>query len=90
MINYPEEFIKECKEVYPKWTALHEALEAGSEFVGRYLNDASFDTVNIDDILSIEDMTSPKQLREKTLKIKKEKELYNKWCKIFNQNINED
>ncbi|KOF57846.1 MULTISPECIES: hypothetical protein [Clostridium] len=90
MINYSEEFKSQCKDVYPNWNELHEALEHGSEFAGRYLNDASFDTINIDDVLSIEDMTSLKQLKEKALKIKKKKELYNKWCEIFNQNIKED
>ncbi|MCR3758451.1 hypothetical protein KYB31_05505 [Clostridium felsineum] len=90
MIKYPEKFIKECKEVYPKWTALYEALEKGSEFVGRYLNDSSFETISVEDIISIKDMDSLNKLKERALRIKTKKELYDKWYKMYRQNINED
>ena len=39
-MEYPADFVKKVKEVYPTFEKLHEALEKGSEFAGRYLDDS--------------------------------------------------
>lgn len=56
MINYPEDFKSECKKVYPMWFGLHEALDAGSEFVGEYLREASKDNLDIKEIKKKRDL----------------------------------
>lgn len=82
MVNYSEDFKRECKEVYPKWLGLHEALDSGSEFVGEYLSEASKDYLDIDQVLSIDDITSLNQLKEKAREIKKKRDLFDKWLKL--------
>lgn len=39
--KYPAEFVARAKSEYPDWPELHKALDANSEFVGRYLDDNS-------------------------------------------------
>ena len=37
ILQYPMDFIKQAKKLYPYWTNLHECLDSGSDLVGRYL-----------------------------------------------------
>ena len=38
--GYPADFVSKVKAEFPDWDELHQALDAGSDFVGRYLNDS--------------------------------------------------
>lgn len=82
MINYSKDFKMECKEVYPRWFCLHEALESGSQLVGDYLKIACEDNLDVDEVLSTNSITELNQLKEKAKEIKKKRELFDKWLKL--------
>ena len=39
IMQYPPDFVKEVKNLFPANTELHKALDAGSPIVGRFLDD---------------------------------------------------
>lgn len=39
-MKYPQEFVDAVKGRFPEWKDLHTALDTGSVFVGRYLDDS--------------------------------------------------
>jgi len=49
--DYPADFVEKVKAEFPDWTKLHEALEAGSDFVGRYLDDSRGFSMRPEDIV---------------------------------------
>lgn len=80
---YPEAFIQKCKEVYPTWTELHQRLEAGDVFAGRYLDDSRYGLgVSSDDILNA---TSLPELQAKVRNHQLKVELYSEWCDMYDK-----
>ena len=52
-MKYPQEFIDRCKKAYPNWEKLHEMLESGNDFAGRYLDDSCDTGIKISKIESL-------------------------------------
>lgn len=69
---YTQEFIAAVKAVFPDWEAMHKALDSGSDIVGRYLDDNSYNDITLNDILEQDIVT----LRQRVLRIQTIQELY--------------
>jgi len=78
-MKYTEDFISRIKKEYPNYTNLHKHLDNGSEMVGRYLND-SFGMITENDVMLA---ISLEELRGKAIGIKRKKELYVEWFKMY-------
>lgn len=79
-MNYPKEFVEKVKKVYPNWKRLHEALDAGSYMVGRYLCDSTCDSVSLEKILDADNIEDLKE----TAKLASERNsVYTEWCKLY-------
>ena len=72
-MKFTEDFKARCKKAYPDWERLHEKLEEGSQWVGRYLDDSRESGIAYDEILSA---TSLEELKAKALLIKEQNDLY--------------
>ena len=76
-MEYPNEFIKKVKSVYPHYRALHECLDNGMEIVGRYLDDSSDSAIPIRLLKEIKTM---KELKITIYLYERKKSLYTEWC----------
>ncbi len=81
---YPENFKNRVKKVYPDWDELHLGLDNGYEIVGRYLNDASHETISVEAVLAA---TSLEELKKIAEAIKVKKELFREWNQLFRGQI---
>ena len=86
-MDYPQSFINECKEVYPDYARLHELLESGNVFAGRYLDDSSSSSISIREILN---SNSLEELKEKAKLMQRRVDVYSKWCVLHREAINGD
>lgn len=75
---YSTELIAEIKAVYPDSPDLHEMAEAGNVMVGRILDDSSYGSVSVDDILTA---LSLEEIQAKARIIKRKSRVYGMWCK---------
>jgi len=74
---YTQKLIDEVKAVYPDFEKMHELAEAGSVWLGRYLDDSSTGSIPLDDILKAKSLAD---LQEKARVIKRKIDLYSMWC----------
>lgn len=79
---YPADFIAEVKAVFPDWEKLHQALEAGSDFVGRYLDDSRGLGMNPDEIVQAFEDGNQEAVLEKAKRAKTIADLYSKWGQL--------
>lgn len=70
---FKKEFIDEVKNLYPTWDALHEAIQNGSDMIGRYLDDATPNSIHYQKIL---DAKSLEDLKHEAMIIKRKNDLY--------------
>lgn len=82
MVHYTEEFKLKCKALYPNWERLHKALDTGSVWVGRYLDDSSSGMVSAEAILAA---TSLEEIQAVARVEKAKRDLYAEWLKISNE-----
>ena len=76
-MSYSADLIKEVKEVYPDDTTMHGLAEAGSVWLGRYLDDSSYNSISIENIL---EATSLEDLQAQATVLKRRRSLYIRWC----------
>lgn len=76
-MSYTRDLINEVKELYPTDYKMHELAESGNVFLGRYLDDSSSSSMNIDKILLA---TSLDELQKEARLMKRKVQLYRKWC----------
>jgi hypothetical protein len=76
-MGYSKKLIEEVKAVYPDFEKMHELAEAGSVWLGRYLDDSSTGSIPLDDILKAKSLAD---LQEKARVIKRKIDLYSMWC----------
>ena len=69
---YTQEFVSTVKETFPNWKEMHDALDSGSDIVGRFLDDNSYNSITIHDILT-QDLDT---LRKRAYRIQRCQELY--------------
>lgn len=84
-MNYPKAFTVKVKLLYPDNVALLKALEQGSPFVGKMLEQYSRESIGNEEILKAENLT---ELQTKAKAIKAKRELYKMWLSIsLKQNV---
>lgn len=79
-MKYTEEFKNKCKQTYPDWDRLHEKLDEGCAWVGRYLSD-SRSSISYKTILQ---SNSLEELKSIALKEKQKTDLYTEWNTNYN------
>ena len=82
MPDYPQDFIDRCKAAYPEWERLHKALAGGEYFAGHYLDDASQDRIDLDQVLAAKTPEDLSALQRDARAIQDKKALYCEWSKI--------
>jgi hypothetical protein len=80
-MKYSSSLISRVKQLYPESPRMHELAEQGNEFLGRYLDDSSQGSVNVDTVLLA---TSLDKLQVTAREIKMKKELYSDWWNEVN------
>ena len=77
---YPDWFIKEVKQQHPDWPELHTALDAGSSFVGRYLDDSARHCISNADILNASSLGElQKRAADQAIGV----DLYRTWSHLY-------
>lgn len=79
-MQYPKKFVERAKAAYPDFTKLHQALDAGSEWVGRYLDDSAPQSVSLKEILKAKSL---QEIQAKAQAIKEKQDLYDEWGKLY-------
>lgn len=74
---YTTDLINEVRELYPNSPEMHKLADSGNAFLGRYLDDSSSNSINVDTILL---STSLESLQKIARIQKRKRELYGKWC----------
>lgn len=81
---YTQEFVQKCKNLYPNDTRLHEALNNGSQFVGRLLHEMETGYIKTSDVLkatSLEELQSMARLKDARCA------LYGEWLQMYHEQI---
>jgi hypothetical protein len=81
--GYSPEFIKRVKAVFPDWTDLHQALDSGSEVVGRYLNDSQGTPMRNEELVKALEGGKQQEVLEKAKKLAAIDELYSEWMEAY-------
>ena len=81
-MDYPEEFKKKAKRLYPKWNKLHEMLDSNQTFVGRYLDDGRSSTMSLNKILSAKSLD---ELQNEARVELERNQLYIEWCELYHE-----
>ncbi len=79
-MQYPKKFVERAKAAYPDFARLHQALDAGSEWVGRYLDDSAPQSVSLKEILKAKSL---EEVQAKARAVKEKQELYDEWGKLY-------
>jgi hypothetical protein len=77
--GYSADFVARVKEVFPNWDQMKKALESGSEFVGRYLDDSMDFSMKPEDIIKAFESGNQEKVLEAAKRAKKIEELYAEW-----------
>ena len=80
--KYPKNFVGAVKKEYPRYLALHRALDSGAELLGRYLDDNGFINISPEEIVKTISLGKEKVLLEKAKKIIHRRNLYKKWLHV--------
>ncbi len=84
MMQYPESFMREVKEIFPDETKLHQMIEEGDCHIGELLS-SRIPEITERDVLRA---NSLEELQRKANDILKKKEVYHKWLDLCrDQNI---
>ena len=74
---YSQKLIDEIKRIYPDSIEINRLAKEGNTFLGRYLDDSSYGSVSLDEILLA---LSLEEIQAKARKIKEKRNLYAMWC----------
>lgn len=77
--GYSADFVAKVKEVFPDWDRMNQALDSGSEWVGRYLDDSRGFSMKPDEIVQALESGGQEKVLEAAKKAKKIDELYKEW-----------
>jgi hypothetical protein len=80
IVKYPQQFVDRCKKVYPNFPALHNALDTGNVFAGRYLDDSRSMGIRYDEILSAKSLDDLKAMAARE---KQKEALYREWWDYY-------
>ncbi|MBU3925350.1 hypothetical protein KJ854_05475 [Patescibacteria group bacterium] len=77
--GYSEEFVAKVKAEFPDWADLHKHLDAGSDFVGRYLDDSRGFSMQPEDIVKALEGGEQDKVLEAAKKADRIGKLYAEW-----------
>lgn len=77
--GYSEDFKARVKEVFPDWDEMHEALENGSEWVGRYLDDSRGFSMKPENIVKALEGGNQEEVLKAAKRADKIGKLYGEW-----------
>ncbi|MDP2585965.1 MAG: hypothetical protein Q8P29_03735 [Candidatus Levybacteria bacterium] len=79
--GYSEDFKARVKEVFPEWDEMHKALDSGSEWVGRYLDDSRKFSMKPEDIVKALEGGKQEEVLEAAKRANNINNLYVEWDK---------
>lgn len=79
-MRYPKQFVERVKTAYPDFDKLHQALDAGSEWVGRYLDDSAPTGMPLKTILEAKSLDS---LQAQAQMMQEKVNLYSEWGQMY-------
>jgi len=81
---YSQEFKERCKAIYPNRHELHQALDAGSEAVGRQLLTTIFDEHSLRKVLRTNSHADEKAIKVKEIRNGDSERfgIYSEWCTL--------
>src|SRR3989338_1969099 len=77
--RYSADFVAKVKAEFPDWADIHKALDSGSEFVGRYLDDSRAFSMSPKDIVKALEGGKQEEVLEKAKRAERITELYEEW-----------
>ncbi len=80
--SYPIDFINRVKAEFPDWDELHRALDAGSDFVGRYLDDSRHFSMKPQEIIQCFEDGKQDEVLEAAKEADRIGKLYTEWLKL--------
>ncbi len=83
--GYSANFIARVKEVFPNWELMDQALESGSEWVGRYLNDSQGFSMKAENIVKAFEGGNQEKVLEMAKRAEKIDKLYTEWSESRQQ-----
>lgn len=81
-MKYSKDFIEKCMNLYPGYDALQIALNNGSVYAGRFLDDGVTE-IKYTEILNA---VSLEKLQEKARNIEAKRNLYREWGRVYDHN----
>ena len=83
-MKYPQDFIEKAKKVYPNFPKLHEMIENGNEFAGRYLDDSCTGNIPAQHIMEMIEKGAIDELKVEAENEVARVQLYNEWRILSN------
>jgi len=83
--GYPADFVAKVKAEFPNWDKLHQALDAGNYFVGRYLDDSRGFSMRPEDIVKSLEGGKQDEVLEAAKKADRLNKLYGEWSDLSRQ-----
>ena len=85
-MKYPNKFIEDVKAEFPDWIELHQALDEGNVFVGRYLDDSGHGSgPTARDVVDAFDKGEQNKLYDEAKRTLRINELYSRWGEIYQE-----
>lgn len=82
-VVYSADFVARVKKVFPDLDDLHKHLDSGSEWVGRYLDDARGFSMKPDEIVKAFEGGDQEKVLEAAKRAKEINDLYKEWLKFY-------
>lgn len=82
-MDYPKEFVKKVKREYPDWQDLHEALDAGNDFLGRLLDDSRHFAMKAEEIIAAFEEGCEYKVKRAAEKAVRRTKLYVEWGELY-------
>lgn len=82
-MDYSVEFVEKTKAEYLEWQELHEKLDSGDVFVGRYLDDNRYFEMSSTAIVVAFNEGREHEVKEVAEKAVRREQLYSEWCKLY-------
>jgi len=82
-MTYPEKFIEKVKAEFPDCERLHEMLDKGESFVGRYLEESIGSQMKEAEVITAFDEGRQEEVYNDAKKSVHRRELYTEWYKLY-------
>jgi hypothetical protein len=82
-MEYPKTFVEKVKKEFPNWKEMHKHLDAGSSFVGRYLDDSSNFEMSAEAIVKAFNEGREQEVKKHAEEVLRKQKLYSEWGKLY-------